>query len=276
MAKKAAVKPKEPLESLINKSWEAYKNNFISFVVAILFSGIIVTALIIAGLVPLFLIFVGAFAQGLSGSEAVIHILANWPSLLFSTLFAALFFLAACIVSCVLRGGLAAMTVEALQKKRTSYNTMFSAGRARWKSFFGVSVLVGLIAFAVIVALLLPGFITIMVGSKVVGGLMLLGGILILLPVALVMEVMFSFIYLAVFIEKAGSLAALKASARFGRKNFWDALILILFFAMLSFIVGMLNAVTYVVGSLLVYFVTVPLQLLSLAALYLGRKKGGQ
>jgi hypothetical protein len=264
------------LEGIINSAWVAYKNNYLSFIAAILLSGVIICALVLIGFVPLFFILVGLAVQGMSASEAAGYFFANLAVALFSVLFAAAFVVMACIAACALQGGMAAMAAEAIRKGKTSYSTMFDAARSRWKSFFGVSVLVTLIALLVMGLLMLPAAAAFLAGSQVTGWLLFAFGILLIIPAAVLFGVLFSFVYFAVWADRLAAVAAVKASMSFGRKNFWDVLIIILFFAVLSFIAGMLNAVTYVVGSLLAYFVVVPLQLLSLAALYLGRKKGGR
>jgi hypothetical protein len=266
----------EPLEALIKKAWNAYTDNFLSFITAILLLYVITVGLIAIGFVPLLIIFAGLYAQGLSASQVMPYLFARSNSVLLSLAFALVFMVLAIVVSAVLRGGMAAMSLEALKKKRTSWSIMFSAGRDRWMGFFGVRLLVSVITLITLGVFLLPGFSVLMSGQKVLGLMALLTGILLFIPVGVVFETLFAFVYFTVFAEKLKAWPALESSVKFGRKNFWDTLALILFFAVLSFVVGLLNAVTYIIGTLLAVFVVVPLQLLSLAALYNGRKKGRQ
>jgi hypothetical protein len=166
------------------------------------------------------------------------------------------------------------MTVEALKKKQTSYETMFSAGFARWKSFVGVSLLAALIVVLVCAVLVLPGLLLMAAGATLAGVAVFLIGILLLIGAVVFLEVAFSYVRLSVVVDKLPAVPAVKASLRFGRQNFWATLVLLLLFGALSFAAVMLNLFTYVLGSAIAYFVIVPLQLLSLAALYMGRKKG--
>lgn len=262
------------MEDIISRAWGAYKKNYFSFIAALLLWGIITGIIFVIGLLPLISIVGGLMASGLSSSQVVAALFGRLSELTFSISFAVIFFACSVLLSYVLEGGFVAMTVEALTKGKTSFRTMFSAARSKWKGFLGVGLVVTIITTVVLVLLILPALLTLMAGSTVSGMALLILGFLAMIPVALLLEVVFAFVYLAVLDGKR-TMAAIGASVAFGRSHFWKTLALIVFFTVLSFLAGLLNAATYILGSLVAYFVVVPLQLLSIAALYLGRKKGG-
>jgi hypothetical protein len=270
MAKAKAREPNVSLESVVGRAWDAYKSNYFSFIAALFVWGALAGGLVLIGLLPLIMVFIGTAA---SGSGVAAAFAGRLGELALSLLFAAVFFVAAILLSLALRGGFAAMTVEALDKGKTSFNTMFREGRKRWKSFVGASLLVFVITVAAMLALMLPGLLFILGKITFVGVMLLVLGIVALIPVLVYLEVVFAFIYLAV-LDGNPSTKAVKASMRFGRQNFWSTFALIVFFAMMAFLAVLLNSVTYVLGSLIADFVVIPLQMLSLAALYAGPKKG--
>jgi hypothetical protein len=262
------------LEGAVNAAWAAYKKNVVSFVVAIILMMVIVGALVFIGLIPLIMYF-GTLSTPAIGPAGMLSApTVQWPSMLLTLLFSLIIITVACVVSCALRGGLTAMTVEALKKKQTSYETMFSAGFGRWKSYFGVSLLTAAVVLLTCVILLVPGALLLVAGSALAGVVALMLGIMLLLFAAVFFEVVFSYVYLPVAAEGLSAVNALKASYWFGRQNFWATLVLLLLFGAMSFAAVLLNLVTYILGSVIAYLVIVPFQLLSLAALYTGRKKG--
>lgn len=265
---------KASIETVISRAWETYKKNWLSICIAILLIGIIEGVIIGIGLMPLFLVIFSMLASGISGPEAFSMILAQWQSLIFSIAFAAVFFTIALLVGVALRGGLTGMFIHALRKKKVSYSTFFPIARARWKSFIGVGLITGLITILFMAVFLGPGFLLMLAGDTVGGVIALIVGVLIFIPVAIIIGVLFAFAYIAVIVNKLGAIPAIKASVRFGMRNFWATLAIIVIFTVLSVLASMLDLVTYVLGSILIYFAIVPLQILSLAALYLGRKKG--
>jgi len=264
---------KQSIEGIINQSLVAYKKNWISICVAILLIGFIEGVLALIGLTPLLLISFSMLSSGVSATETVSAIFEQWQSLIFSLTFTAVFLAAAVLVGMALRGGFTALLIQALRKKKVSYKLMFSVARARWKTFIAADIIKTLIAFLIVAGLLGPGLLLMLAGDQILGALALVFGLLILIPVMLLFGVLFSFIFIAIVVNKLDAIPAIKASIRFGWKNFWTALLIIIIFFVLSFIVGMLNAVTYIGGTILIYFFVTPLQMLSFAALYLGRKK---
>jgi hypothetical protein len=270
MAKAKAKEPEVSLESVVGRAWGAYKSNYLSFIAALLLIGVLAGGLIVIGLLPLIVISIGYAASGAGVAAAFAGRIGE---IMFSLLFAAVFFVAAIILSMALHGGFVAMTVEALEKGKTSVNTMFREGRKRWKSFVGAGLLAFLITLAAILILLLPGLLFILGMMTLIGMMLIVLGIIVMIPVLIYLEVSFSFIYLAV-LDGNRSVQAVKASTLFGRKNFWSTFALIVFFAVMAFIAVLLNSFTYVLGSFIADFVIIPLQLLSIAALYSGPKKG--
>lgn len=265
---------KPSIETVINRAWEAYKKNWVSICIAILLIGLIEGVLVLLGILPMLMLYFSMAVTGMSSSEVISTLLAEWPSLMFSLAFAAIFLIAALLVGLALNGGLVGMLVQALRKKKISYNTMFSIARARWKSFVGAGIILMIITLLMAGVFLGPGFLLITSGQQVAGAFALLGGTLLMIPVAFVIGILFAFVYISIVADRLGAIPAIKASVRFGWRNFWTTLLILIVFAVLGFLAGLVNAATYIGGTAIAYFIISPLRVLSLAALYLGRKKG--
>jgi hypothetical protein len=257
------------LESYVSRAWSVFKVNYFAFIAALLVWMAILGALFLIGMLPLMIVIIRMVASS-AGFTASLY--GNAVAFLLSAAFAAVFLVLAVIASFALQGGLTAMAVEALAKGNTSFRTMLSSARAKWKSFAGVSLLVTLINMALMVVLLAPGLL-LLGAAPTAGWLLFFLGVLVVLLAALYLSVLFAFVYLAV-LDGRKAVAALRASMDFGKKNFWDTLVLMIVLAAVSFLAALLNAVVPILGTLIAYFVVVPLQMLSIAALYAGRKKG--
>jgi len=277
MPKRKAVEPDDSVDAATISAWGAYKRNFFSFAAAVLLMVAIPGILMFLGILPFIMMLVGVVAGGATVPEAVSMMFSQGSSLMFSFLFMLALLVVAIAVSVLLRGGLTAMAVEALtpEKKgfrKVSFRTMFSVGFARWKTFVGVTLIVFFMTLLVFLVFAAPGLYLVSTGVSA-GWVLFAIGVLLFLPVALVLEVLFAFVYLTVVMDRLHAVRAVKASIRFGRANFWDVLALLVIFGAVAFVAGLLNSSFYFVGTLLAVFVVVPLQTLSFAALYLGRKK---
>jgi hypothetical protein len=252
----------------IDKAWIAYKKNFWQIIIAIILQFLITAVPIIIGLLPW--IFILPFSKI---TDLKTLILSNLGILSFSIVM----FIAGCLVSVLLNGGFIRMLYEALRGK-TKFETMLVTAKERFWTILGANLIVLLVLLSIIFAFLLvpiavlTGFsVTSLSQSILLPYLIVIFSIIVLgVIVSVLFSIFFVFVNQAVVINNLNAVQSVKKSFDVSKKNYISILALFLIF--FFFNAGLTNILS-LLGSVLIWFLTAPLLLLSYTAFYVDKIK---
>ncbi len=253
----------------IEKAWIAYKKNFWAIIIAIILQFLLISIPFIIGLLPWIIIF---FTSGISLTQTSI---ANFIlSYLGVFSFSFVMFVIGLFASIILNGGFVRMLYEGLRRK-TRFEIMLKTAKEKFWTILGANLLVLLIFLIIIAALFAP--IGILLGSSLsLQGASFLYIFIILSTVVLgvmvlvLVSIFFVFVNQAVVIDNLSAVQAVKRSFKVSEKNFLSILFLFLIFFIFNN--GLYNFL-FILGTILVWFLTAPLLLLSYTAFYVEKRK---
>jgi len=236
----------------IKKSWQTYKANFMSFIVAELIALIIVSVFIGVGTGIIFTTMgISSFAELRSPDITISRIVSVFP--LFMGLSVSLiFYLVAIFIGALFITGLFGMAAEALRGV-TEFRTMFSAAKEFGITGILTSVIVWLIAmFFMFILVGILGVVFPVIGSVI-------GAILFLL-----IMVFFSLSYSGIVVDNLGPIETIQKSINITKKNYPDVFGLLVFYTAISL------ALIFIpfIGQIIVYFVFVPMFFINLVFFY--------
>ncbi len=184
-------------------------------VIGVILSGLALVAFGIVGLDLSLLPFTGAqFALGLISSLIL--------ALLFT------------FVYLVINAGALGMVKDISQGKKTSLKAMMAYGKKFWLRYLGVSFLVGVILLAPVLIIIFPYFVL----TPNVWYYYLFGGLMLL--AVLLFALFFSLSLNYLLLEDRGVVNSIKRSFYVAKKNYLDLLLLVVLFAVISGIVGLI------------------------------------
>jgi hypothetical protein len=249
----------------VERAWESYKKNFWQFVTALILQAFIVSIPFLIGVLPWIVIF---FSTGMNTGIANL-LLSNLGVLSFSVVM----FIVGVLLSAVLGGGFTRMAYDSL-RGRTSYETMLKTAREKFWTILGADLIVLLTLSVIVAALFVP---IIALGSLsalsqasffyvfIIFSIATLGVIILV-----IVGIFLIFVNQAVVIDNLKALDAIKKSFEIANKNFLSVFFLFLIFFLIN---SGLENVLSIAGSLIVFFVTTPIALISYTALYSDRRK---
>jgi hypothetical protein len=249
----------------IERAWTSYKKNFWQFVIALILQMFIVSIPFLIGVLPWIVIF---FSTGMNAG-VVSLLMSNLGVLSFSIVM----FIAGILLSAVLGGGFTRMAYESL-RGRTNYGTMLKTAKEKFWTIIGADFIV-LLTLSVIVAALFVPIIALNSLSAlsqvsffyvlIIFSLAALGVIILV-----IVSIFLIFVNQAIVIDNLKALEAIKKSFETADKNFPSIFFLFLVFFLIN--IGLENILS-IAGSLIVFFVTTPITLISYTALYIDRRK---
>jgi len=236
----------------VRKSWEAYQENWMSFVVAEL------VTLIITGIIALIGISIIISSIGIStlmelyASEEFVSRLVSLLPLFGGLGLALIFFIISGLVWFYLKTGLYGMAAQSL-RVRTKVDTMFKVSKKLGLTGIFTSIVVGIIAILLLVAL--------------VGGLSLAfpgtGPIIGMISFLLIM-VFFSLTFPGIVVDGLGVVKTIDRSFNIVKKHYFKIFGLLLFYGVVSIVITLIP----IIGSLITAFVISPMMWISLVAFY--------
>lgn len=244
----------------LTRSWEMYRKNAMSFIIAELLS-LVITGIIAFIGVGIILVSIGiSNLTNLSDPEFVITKIVSVLPFLAELSTALIFFIIAGIVWAFLKTGIYGMAAESLRGV-TKFETMFSV--AKNSGFKGIisSVVVGVIAFIL--------FLVIIIGLNIV--FPIIGGIIGMILFFLLV-ITFSLFFSGIVVDDLGSVQTIKESFNITKKNYLEILGLMFLYTVISLVVtiipSMINIFFSVVGILVYCFVIEPMMKISLVFFY--------
>lgn len=241
------------LEYLL-KSWEFYRKNIISFVIAELISLVITGMIALVGIGIIFSSIGISSLKDLYDLEFLIRKILSILPLLTELTVALVFLFIAWIVRVFINVGLYGMAAESLRGK-TGIETMFQF--AKKYGFKGVisSIIIAIISLLIIIlAVILNLFFS------------LAGGIIGLIILFLII-ITFSFVFPGIILDDLSSTNTIKESFNVSKKNYLNMLSLLLIYAVLSLVI-----LIPFLGIVIYCFVISPMMKISLVLFY-NRKK---
>jgi len=236
----------------IQRGWQTYKANFMSFIIAELIALIIVSVFIGIGTAIIFTTMgISSFAELRSPEITISRIVSVFP--LFMGLGVSLiFYLVAVLIGALFITGLFGMATEALRGV-TEFKTMFITAKE-----FGIN---GILTF-VIIWLIAMFFMFIFMGIlgiifPVIGSV--IGAIFFML-----IMVFFPLSYPGIVVDNLGPIETIQKSINITKKNYPDV------FGLLVFYTGISLGLTFVpfIGQIIIYFVFIPMFFISLVFFY--------
>jgi len=254
-----------PAIEYIEKAWESYKKNFWQFTIALILQTFIVSIPFLIGVLPWIVIL---FSTGIKAG-IVSLLLSNLGVLSFSVVM----FLVGISVSTVLGGGFTRMAYESLRGK-TSYETMFKTAKEKFWTILGVNSIVLLTISIIVAVMLVPimalGNLSTLFQASFLYIFVIFSIVTLGTMILAIVGILFMFVNQAIVIDNLKALEAIKKSFETAEKNFLSVFFLFLIFFLIN---SGLENVLSIAGSLIVFFVTAPLALISYTALYLERRK---
>jgi hypothetical protein len=236
----------------IKTGWQAYKSNFMSFIIAELIALIIVISIIGVGTGIIFTTMgISSFAELRSPELSITRIVSVFP-LFMGLSISLIFYLIAALVAALFITGLFYMAAESLRGS-TDFKSMFTAIKEVGLTGILTSIVVWLIALILMFILVAAlGVIFPVIGSVV-------GAVLFLL-----IMVLFSLVYPGIVIDDIGPIEAIERSVNVTKKNYSDV------FALLVFYVGIYFGLIFIpfIGQILILFVIMPICFISLTFFY--------
>jgi len=249
----------------IERAWMSYKKNFWQFVIALILQMFIVSIPFLIGVLPWIVIL---FSTGMNAG-VVSLLMSNLGVLSFSIVM----FIIGILLSAVLGGGFTRMAYDSL-RGRTSYETMLKTAKEKFWTIIGAD-LVFLLTVLIIISVIFVPIMTLgnlsalsqvsFFYAFIIFSIAALGVI-----VLVIVSIFFVFINQAIVVDNLKALEAIKKSFETAEKNFLSIFFLFLIFLLIN---SGLENILSIAGSLIVFFVTTPIVLISYTALYVDRRK---
>ncbi len=236
----------------VRKSWEAYKKNWMSFVVAELVS------LIITGIIALIGISIIISSIGIStlmelyASEEFVYRLVSLLPLFGGLGLALIFFIISGLVWLYLKTGLYGMAAQSL-RGRTKVDTMFKVSKKLGLTGIFTSIIVGIIAILLLVVLV-GGISLTFPGTGAIIGMILF----------LLIMVFFSLTFPGIVVDRLGVVKTIDRSFNIVKKHYFKIFGLLLFYGVISIVIALIP----IIGYLITVFVVSPMMWISLVAFY--------
>ena len=239
----------------VRESWENYRENWMSFVVAELFVLIIVGIVALIGL-GIILSSAELSTLMLLSPKELIPRIGSVLSLFAGVGTAFIFFIISGLVWIYLKTGLYGMAVQSLRGK-TRVKSMFNVAKRLGLTGLLTSVLVFIIAFFLMTILVMGFGIFLREVGAVIGFVLFL----------LVM-ILFSLIFPGIVVDQLGVIKTIEMSIRIVMKNYFEMLGLLLLYGVLAFVISLIP----LLGALIVIFVLAPMAWMSLVLFYKMKK----
>lgn len=235
----------------VRKSWEAYKENWMSFVVAELVSLIITGIIALIGIgIIISSIGISTLMELYASEEFVSRLISLLP--LFGGLgLALIFFTIAGLVWVYLKTGLYGMAERSLRGK-TRVEMMFKVSKKLGLTGIITSIIVGIISFLLLVVLVGGFAFVVQVTGSIIG-----------LIIFLLIMVFFSLTFPGIVVDNLGAIRTIERSFNIVKKHYFEVFGLLLFYSV-AFIVSLFP----IIGPLIAIFVISPMMWISLVAFY--------
>lgn len=250
----------------IEKAWKAYRKNFWHILCAVLLFFIITTGLVLIGLLPLLISFIGTLPLTvLQNTNAAL--LQNLALVSLSNLiFALIFFILSMLVGMLISAGLVKMYAEAL-KGKTSLSTLFKTIKKKFWTILGANILVGLIMLCIFGLAFAP--LVTLSSMSATNVFFVLPLFVVGVVIALLISLLFKFTNQAIVIDDCLAVAAIKKSISVAKANYIQLLALIVIFVAISILVGFIPYINFILNWLLI----VPIAEISYTSLYIAKMK---
>jgi hypothetical protein len=237
------------------RSWEMYRENTISFIIAELLSLIITGIIVLIGIWIIFGSIGIANLMNLSNPELVITKIVSIFSFLAKLSVASMFFIIAGIVWVFLKTGLYGMASESL-RGLTKVETMFSVSKK--SGFKGVisSIILGVITFILFMILIIGLNITLPIIGAIIGMILFF-----------FIVITFSLVLPGIVVDDLSPIQAIKESFNITKKNYLEILGLLLLYVVISLV-----AIMSLIGIPIYFFIISPMMKISLVFFYKRKK----
>ena len=236
----------------IKTGWQAYKANFMSFILAELTALIIIGTLLVVGTGIIFITMgISSFAELRSPEITISRIVSVFP--LFAGLgISLIFYLLAALIGALFFTGLFGMAVEAL-RGTTNFKTMFIVAKESGITGITTSIIVFLIALILIFILVAVSGIFFSAIGAVAGTIL-----------SLLIMVFFVFSHPGIVVDNLGPIETIQRSINITKRNYSDV------FGLLVFYTGISLGLTFFlfIGQIITYFVIMPMFFISLTFFY--------
>jgi len=234
----------------IQTSWEAYKENALSLILAELILFLIVSGIAGIGILYSFSsLGISSFFQ--FSSLFTIEKIAQILPLFFSFSFIFFSFLVALLIDAFLKTGIYGMADEAL-RGGTEVESMFETAREKGLSGLAASIIIGII-----------GFIIFFILAGGLGFIFSVPGFFVGLILSFLLMIFFSLTYPAIVVDDLSATEAIKGSFKTVKENYSQALGLLFFYFLLT-----LSFFIPFIGIFLFSFLVLPMFRISLILFY--------
>lgn len=238
----------------IKRSWETYRKNTISFIIAELISLLITGTIALVGIGIIFNFIGISSLKDLYNLEFFIRKIASLLSLLAEIAIALVLLFIACLARIFLSAGLYGMAAESLRGK-INVNMLFQYSKKYGFKGIVSSIMIGIITLIFIILAFILNIFFSWVG-------IIVGVIIIFL-----MIVTFSLVFPGIILDGLSSINAIKESFNISKKNYLDILGLSLFYAVISLVI-----LIPFLGILIYCLVISPMMKISLVFFYIRKK----
>lgn len=241
----------------VRRAWEAYKKNWMTFIVAELLILIIIGIIFGIGIGIIFGSLGISSLMELTNIEflaqrivAILPLLAGFGSAL-------IFFIIAGLVGVFLNTGIYGMAAEAL-RGRTKVDTMFKVAKKMGITGVLTSIILGIISFFLLTILVAGLGITLPIVGSVIG-----------MIIFLLIMMLFSLVFPGIVVDNLGTIETIQKSFNIVKKNYFEMFGLLLFYAIVSIV---LMLILTIIGMLICWFVVAPMLYISLVFFYRRKK----
>jgi len=251
--------------------YQTWKNNLIlciPFILGGILSAIVAGIILVISFFSLFWPLIESVITNptsISSPEFISELYSTLTSNLFSII--AVFVIMAIIVGFIYSffyAGAVGMAKEALSTGKTNLSHMMDYGKRKYLSYFGASLIVGLIAL-IGVLFMLPGLLSVsselsssgfnFSSQNISTYVSLIIGFLIMVPYMIIMSIIFALVTYAVVIDDLSAIAGVKKGLSVFWHNKLNVFLIWLIVAVITFLFGLIGAIP-IIGGILSIIVT--------------------
>ena len=240
----------------IKTSWDAYKQNFMSFIVAALILWIIPSVIALTGIgIVLGSVGISAFTE-MFNQRIMLSRIVYFIPLMINMSVLSIFFIIAGLVYVFLLVGMFGMAAQSLRGK-TNFWTIFKFAKNKGLTGILAFVIIGIMSFFI--------FLIIVLGLEII--FPFYGTITGIIIFSLVI-ILFSLTFPGIVLDNLNTLESIKISVNIVKRNYIEMLSLLLVYLALSILITFIP----IVGLLIVAFVIFPMLCITLVVFYKKRK----
>jgi len=240
----------------VKTSWDAYKQNFMSFILASLILWIIPSVIALTGIgIVLGSVGISAFTE-MFNQRIMLSRIVYFIPLMINMSVLSIFFIIAGLVYVFLLVGMFGMAAQSLRGK-TNFWTIFKFAKNKGLTGILAFVIIGIMSFFI--------FLIIVLGLEII--FPFYGTITGIIIFSLVI-ILFSLTFPGIVLDNLNTLESIKISVNIVKRNYIEMLSLLLVYLALSILITFIP----IVGLLIVAFVIFPMLCITLVVFYKKRK----